>query len=77
MMGRGNDMGDFIAFITDILEEEQGTLNLETKREDCEKWDSLMHLRIVMEIERKYGVEIPFEIIPNIRTLNDLYQYVK
>lgn len=70
-------MEEFLDFVSDILEEDSGALNLETKREDCEKWDSLMHLRIVMEIERKYGVEIPFEKISKICTLKGFYEFVK
>ena len=42
-----------------------------------EKWDSLMHMRMVMEIEEEYDVEIPIEEIPNIKTLKDFYKYIE
>ncbi len=36
-----------------------------------------MHMRLVMEIEEEYDVEIPIEEVPTIKTLNDFYQYTR
>ena len=63
-------MEEFLSFIADILEVDKNTLTLET-------WDSLMQLRLLGEIEAKYGVMIPMEQISTIKKLNDFYQYIK
>ena len=63
-------MEEFLSFIADILEVDKSTLTLET-------WDSLMQLRLLGEIEAKYGVMIPMEQISTIKKLNDFYQYIK
>ena len=44
---------------------------------EFKKWDSLMHMRLVMEIEEEYDVEIPIEEVPTIKTLNDFYKYTQ
>ena len=70
-------MQEFLDFIADIMQVDSSELSAETRYEEFRKWDSLMHLRLVMEVEEKYNVEIPIEDIPNIKTLNNLYQFVK
>ena len=70
-------MEEFLSFIADILEVDKNTLTLETSQDDVETWDSLMQLRLLREIEAKYGVMIPMERISTIKKLNDFYQYIK
>ena len=70
-------MEKFLSFIADILEVDKSTLSLETSQDDVETWDSLMQLRLLGEIEAKYGVMIPMERISTIKKLNDFYQYIK
>ena len=70
-------MEEFLSFIADILEVDKNTLTLETSQDDVETWDSLMQLRLLGEIEAKYGVMIPMERISTIKKLNDFYQYIK
>ena len=35
------------------------------------EWDSVNHLRLVMEAEKRFGVHYPLETIPAIKTIND------
>ncbi len=41
------------------------------------EWDSVMHLRLVMETEAKYGVSVPLEKIPELKTLADFASVAK
>jgi acyl carrier protein len=70
-------MQDFIDFIAEIMEAEPSELNGDTAYNEFEKWDSLMHMRLIMEVEEKYDVEIPIDEVPEIRTLKALYEYTK
>lgn len=70
-------MQDFIVFIAGVMEVNPSELNEDVAYGTIEQWDSLMHLRMVMEIEEEYGVEIPIDEIPNIKTLKDFYKYVE
>lgn len=70
-------MRDFIVFIAGVMEVDPSELNEDVAYGTIEQWDSLMHLRMVMEIEEKYGVEIPIDEIPTIKTLKDFYKYIE
>ena len=70
-------MQDFINFIADVMEVNADTLTEDTGFGTIEKWDSLMHMRLVMEIEEEYDVEIPIDEIPSIKTLKDFYKYIE
>ena len=70
-------MQEFINFIAGVMDVDPATLTGDTAYGTIEKWDSLMHMRLVMEIEEAYDVEIPIDEIPNIKTLKDFYRYVE
>ena len=42
-----------------------------TAYESIPGWDSVNHLRLVMETERAFGVRYPLERIPSMKTLRD------
>lgn len=67
-------MEEFLEFVAEIMEEERVSMDMQYKEG---KWDSLMMLTLVMELEAKYGVSIPMESLGNVKTLADLYEFVK
>lgn len=67
-------MEKFLEFVAEVMEVEKVTM--ETKYKDG-KWDSLMMLTLVMEMEAEYGVSIPMEKLGNVHTLADMYEFVK
>ena len=68
---------DFIVFAASVLGVSPDRLSPETACGDIPEWDSVMHLRLVMEAEARYGVSIPLEAIPNLRTLADFAQIIE
>lgn len=70
-------MQEFINFIAEVLEMDPSELTPDTAYGSIEKWDSLMHMRMVMEIEEEYDVEIPIDEVPEIKTLRDFYKYIE
>ncbi len=70
-------MQNFINFIAGVMEVDPSELTEDTAYGTIEKWDSLMHMRLVMEVEEEYDAEIPIDEIANIKTLKDLYQYTQ
>lgn len=70
-------MEEFLTFMAEILEKERGALTLETSQNDVETWDSLMQLRLLGEVETKYGIMIPMDQISTLTTLGDFYEFVK
>lgn len=70
-------MQDFINFVAGVMEIDPSEINEDTAYGQHEKWDSLMHMRLVMEIEEEYDVEIPIDEVPHIKTIKDFYQYIQ
>lgn len=70
-------MQDFLAFVAGVMQVDPTEISGETRFKEYKKWDSLMHMRLVMEIEEEYDVEIPIDEVPNIKTLNDFYRYTQ
>ena len=68
---------DFIAFAASVLGVAPERLTPETACGDIPEWDSVMHLRLVMETEARYGVSIPLEMIPDLHSLADFARIIK
>lgn len=68
---------DFLAFVAGILDVPAESISLETAYESIPEWDSVMQLRLTLEIGSEYGVEIPVDEIANIKTLGQFFAYVK
>ena len=67
-------MDEFLDFVAEVMEEDEVSMDLSYKEG---KWDSLMMLTLVMELEAEYGVSIPMESLGNVKTLSDMYEYVR
>ena len=70
-------MEEFLSFMAELLEVEESTLTLETSQNEVETWDSLMQLRLIGEVEAKYGVMIPMDEVSKLTTLQAFYNFVK
>ena len=64
---------DFLQFAARVLGVSQNCLTLDLAYGGIPEWDSVMHLRLVMELEAAYGVSIPIEVVPELKTLGDFY----
>lgn len=67
---------EFLCFVAAILGVEPRILSLDTAYESLPEWDSVMHLRLVMEIGDRYAADIPIDQVAAIRTLADFYRFV-
>ena len=64
---------EFLEFAASVLGVGREGLSLETAYGSIPEWDSVMHLRLVMEIQDRFGVDIPLERVPGLKTLGDFY----
>ena len=62
---------EFFALAARIFGADRVAIDGATTYESIPGWDSVNHLRLVMETERAFGVKYPFERIPSLMTLND------
>ena len=69
-------MDKFLSFVAEIMDVDISQISMETRYKEG-KWDSLMMLNLVMELEAEYNVSIPMESLNKVKTLTDLYEFVK
>lgn len=67
---------EFLAFVAGILEVPAESLSLESAYESVPGWDSVMQLRLVMELTAEYGIDIPVDEIADIKRLGQFYAYL-
>ena len=65
----------FLELAADVFGVGAETLSSDTAFGWIEGWDSVNHLRLVMETEAKFGKPIPLEAVPGLRTLADFGMY--
>lgn len=61
----------FIAFAAEVFGVDRRELSGNTKRGEIAAWDSVNHLRLVMEAERRFGVSYPLEAVPGLVCIDD------
>ncbi len=64
---------EFLAFAATIFKVDPAMLSGETAYGSIPEWDSVNHLRLVMETEKRFGVYYPLEKIPTLLRLADFY----
>ena len=69
-------MEDFLEFAAEVLGVQKGTLTPETEYGSLPEWDSVMHFRLVMETEARYGTSIPLAAVPQLRKLTEFAPYI-
>ena len=67
---------EFLTFVAGILDVPVDRISLETAYETIPEWDSVMQLRLTLEIGTEFNVEIPVDEIAEIKTLGGFYSYL-
>lgn len=65
--------GEFFELASRIFATSRAELNDESAYGSIAGWDSVNHLRLVMEAERRFGMRYPLERIASLRTLADFF----
>ena len=60
--------------VADVLKSE---IDENTMKSDVPSWDSLKHIQLIMEVEEKFGVEIPIEKVPEIDSVLILLKLIE
>ena len=68
---------DFLSFVAGVLDVPAENLALDTSYGSIPEWDSVMHIRLTLEIESRYNVEVPVDEIADVKTLDGFYRYVR
>jgi acyl carrier protein len=63
----------FLEMISDVLEIEDKTLEMNDVFRDYDEWDSLARLSLIAEIDDVYNIVIEDEVFKTLVTLHDLF----
>ena len=61
----------FVSFAADLLKVPRENISGRTAFGSIPEWDSVNHLRLVMEAEQRFGVHYPLERNPELKTIDD------
>ena len=67
---------EVLSFVASVLNVPAESISLDTAYESIPEWDSVMQLRLTLEIGSEYDVEIPVDEIADIKTLSGFYKYL-
>ena len=65
------------SIIAGVLEVSPGDIGPGSTAGDFEKWDALAQILMISEIQDKMGVEIPFDKMQSIRSVQDFIDCVE
>lgn len=65
-----------ISIASEIFEIDKENISTECLRHEIPQWDSLNHLRLVSEVEDKFGINIPFEKVADIKRIKDFEEFL-
>lgn len=64
-----------LCVLKNVLGLESATTAL--SQQDCDKWDSLRHLNLIVELESEFGVEFDPEEIAEMKSIEDIERLLK
>ncbi|RGK69131.1 acyl carrier protein [Parabacteroides sp. 20_3] len=64
-----------LCVLKDVLGLESATKAL--SQQNCDKWDSLRHLNLIVELESEFSVEFEPEEIAEIKSFEDIKRLLK
>ena len=62
--------------MVDVFDEDDLTVTRDTSAEDVEDWDSLSHIRLMVAVEREFGVKFTNAEIEQLQKVGDLIDLI-
>ena len=67
---------DIFEVIIKNIDEERSKLNQNSKVYDFELWDSIAHVKILLEISKKFKIKIPGTLFGNLTSVEDISNFI-
>lgn len=68
---------DIIEIFEDVMDLDEAEIDDATTAEDVEEWDSLSHVRLLVAIERAYGIKFTNAEIEALKQFGDIVSLVR
>lgn len=65
-----------IQYLEEIMDLDEGALDVDSKLEDIEEWDSLSALSLTVEMKKQYDLNLTTDVIKSFKTVADICQYI-
>ncbi len=70
-------MEEKIALLEDLMELDEGELDVNAELDDIEEWDSLSKLSLMATIKKLYNKAITVDELKNFKTVKDICDYLE
>lgn len=72
------DKNQFVKnFANQFEDTDQSVFTLETEFRNIDEWSSLVHLSIILMLDKEYGITIDEDDFRNFRTVGDIADYIE
>ena len=61
---------------SDILKKDLSKINNSLSMNDIKEWDSMAHVRIIIEVEKKFKIKINFQKAEKMRTFKEFLVFL-
>lgn len=66
-----------IEIFEDILDIENGKINLNSTPEDIEEWDSVATINIIIAIEEEFGIKFKLKDVQEIKSVKNFLELIE
>lgn len=63
--------------MVDVFDNDDLDIDASTSADDVEEWDSLSHIRLIVAVERKFGVKFKNSEIESLKNVGDLAKLIE
>ena len=75
-MDKKQILADVQEIMRDVFDLEDLLITEETSAKDIEEWDSLSHIRLVVAIEKKYGIKFGYGVLNKMKNVGEMLEYI-
>ena len=61
----------------DVFEDDELTIDRQTSADDVEGWDSLMHVSLMINVERVFGVKFSTTQVASLKNVGELMDLIE
>ena len=61
----------------DVFEDDELTIDRQTSAEDVDGWDSLMHVSLMINVERVFGVKFSTTQVASLKNVGELMDLIE
>ncbi|CAM3178329.1 hypothetical protein SPAN111604_08685 [Sphingomonas antarctica] len=61
----------------DVFEDDDLHLNADMTADDVEDWDSLSHMRLILSVEKAFGIHFSTVEVGSLNTVGDLVRLIR